>query len=74
MTWKSRVKLDLTWYDHRLNYTNLKVDIDKNLISAEEESKLWVPQLLFEDAARLTFTSQDSEAHICKHNLHVRVE
>jgi len=37
------MKVNMSWYDRRLTYKNLKSDIYRNLISPDERDQIWKP-------------------------------
>ncbi len=55
-------------YDHRLNYSNLKEDLHKNLVGFDELQRLWLPKLEFSwlDGIGYTLVDEDSDLVIIR--------
>ena len=43
-----KFRLNLSWYENRLVYHNLKKDSQDNILTVTAE-KMWIPPLIFED-------------------------
>ena len=42
--------LHLEWFDHHVKWVNLRADTAKNVLSESEVSKLWMPEVMFENS------------------------
>ena len=42
----------MEWYDHRLNFYDLKKVTSENFLSSGEVDKIWIPFLIFKNTER----------------------
>ena len=52
--------LDLTWFDNRLQFYNLKADESMNTLTKEDQQIIWTPTVLFANTEK-QLTSQNDE-------------
>ena len=57
-----QLKLQLTWFDQRLMYNNLKSDQNYNTLSKAEMNQIWTPNLIFENTEKRDRLKTDNEA------------
>ena len=63
---KVMVKIELSWIDPRLTYSNLHEN-KLNLITTEQKERLWLPNLIVDssnDKAEILFNDESSEGKI----------
>ena len=60
----TQFKLFMTWYDFRLKFYNMKVNMDMNTLTKHEKSIIWVPQLVFFNTEEKENTKNDNKAQI----------
>ena len=61
MEFKTRVRVDLSWYDPRLTFQNLRSEDEKNLIDFETGQGIWKPSLLFHNSNHGERTKYDED-------------
>ena len=44
------LKIKMWWYDSRINFRNLKINKDENILSLKEIDQIWSPELIFWDS------------------------
>ena len=44
-----KFRLRMTWFDARLDFFNIKVDENMNIISIDELNKIWLPVVVFDN-------------------------
>ena len=54
-------ELTLSWADPRLLFYNLKDQIDLNVLTQEEKSRVWMPVLIFENTRDKSSTIEDEK-------------
>ena len=54
----------MTWYDFRLKFHNMKVNLDMNTLTKHEKSIIWVPQLVFANTEAKENTKNDGKSQI----------
>ena len=59
-----KFRLVMDWYDHRLNYYNLKLQRSSNSLSHEEIDKLWIPYVVFENTEKSEATKSDEDSEV----------
>ena len=59
-----KFRLVMEWYDHRLNYYNLKEQRSSNSLSHEEVEKLWIPYIVFENSEHSEATKSDPDSEV----------
>ena len=59
-----KFRLVMEWYDHRLNYYNLKEQRSSNSLSLEEVEKLWIPYVVFENTENSEATQSDPSSEV----------
>ena len=65
MTYSAKFSVVLTWFDHRLNYTNLQYEMDEqNNVGMEEQSGIWIPKLIFSNSLDLKYIENDGLASL----------
>ena len=57
--------LDLSWFDNRLQFYNLKDDDNMNTLTYEDQEKVWTPTVLFDNTEK-QLTSQNDEKSFAK--------
>ena len=45
--WQSKVAFELTWYDQRLFMQNLKDNDNLNILTDDERTEIWIPEVIF---------------------------
>ena len=60
-SYKAKFLFTVKWYDHRLQFANLKDSMFKNLIGSPERETLWIPPLIFNNSERNTMVTMDRE-------------
>ncbi len=67
-----QVKLSMMWYDQRLEYRNLRLRAESNMVSEEDREKLWIPSLVFNntDDNLRTILDQDTLFMILREGEH----
>ena len=43
-----KFKIDITWYEHRARYYNIKQNSALNVLSADEIKLMWLPYIIFQ--------------------------
>ena len=43
-----KFKIDITWYEHRARYHNIKQNSALNVLSADEIKQMWLPYIIFQ--------------------------
>ena len=51
--------LTMMWYDERITYSYLDANMEKNLITKEEQQMIWVPKVVFENTRNKLETVMD---------------
>ena len=59
-----KFRLVMEWYDHRLNYYNLKEQRSSNSLSLKEVEKLWIPYIVFENSENSEATKSDPDSEV----------
>ena len=54
--------LFLTWYDFRLNFYNMKTNINMNTLTTRERGDIWVPKLVFSNTESKENTKNDDKS------------
>ena len=57
-----KFRLRMTWFDARLDFFNIKVDENMNIISIDELNKIWLPVLVFDNTEKGQRTISDDES------------
>ena len=60
-SYRAKFLITVKWYDHRLEFANLKPSMFKNLIGSPEKDSLWIPPLIFNNSERNTMLTLDRE-------------
>ena len=60
-SYRAKFLITLKWYDHRLEFANLKDSMFKNLIGSPEKETLWIPPLIFNNSEKNTMLTMDRE-------------
>ena len=61
---KLKFMLSLKWYDSRLQFYNLKDNIDMNSLLYEEKQKLWVPKIVFDNTESRVKSLNDADSRM----------
>ena len=65
--WQVKVSFSLSWYDKRLEYQNLKDNIDLNILADEERELIWFPEVLF-------VNNDEAQRMVLDRNTDIKVE
>ena len=57
-----KFRLRMTWFDARLDFFNIKVDENMNIISIDELNKIWLPVVVFDNTEKGQRTISDDES------------
>ena len=57
--------LELSWFDDRLQFYNLKLDDNMHTLTSNDQQKVWTPTVLFENTEK-QFTSKNDEKSVAK--------
>ena len=60
-SYHAKFLITVKWYDHRLQFANLKSNMFKNLIGSPEVDSLWIPPLIFNNSEKNTMLAMDRE-------------
>ena len=60
-SYQAKFLITVKWYDHRLEFANLKPSMFKNLIGSPEKDSLWIPPLIFNNSEKNTMLTLDRE-------------
>ena len=60
-SYTARFLITLKWYDHRVEFANLKPNMFNNLIGSPEKDSIWIPPLIFNNSERNTMLTLDRE-------------
>lgn len=44
-SWQTKLQLQLSWRDERLQFQNLKQNNNLNLLTSEERGDIWIPEV-----------------------------
>ena len=50
-----KFKIDITWYENRAKYYNIKNNSALNIFSEDEVKQLWLPYIMFQVMSSLIF-------------------
>ena len=59
--YRAKFLITVKWFDHRLEFANLKDSMFKNLIGSPEKETLWIPPLIFNNSEKNTMLAIDRE-------------
>ena len=57
-----KFRLRMTWFDTRLDFFNIKLDENMNVISIDELNKIWLPVVVFDNTEKGQRTISDDES------------
>ena len=60
-SYKAKFLITLKWYDHRLEFANLKPSMFNNLIGSPQNDYIWIPPLIFNNSEMNTMLTLDRE-------------
>ena len=59
-----KFELVATWLDSRLDFYNLKLDVDLNTLSNDEKSMIWVPTIIFSNTRQDITSKNDKKSFV----------
>ena len=59
---QTKINVEMTWLDARIDIYNLKDDADLNTLPAAERSSIWVPKLTFNNTKKSLQTVNDEKS------------
>ena len=54
--------LDLTWFDNRLQFYNLKMDENMNTMTSDDQNSIWTPTVLFANTEQQLTSKNDEKS------------